>query len=111
MAGIFSGKLVFGGAYLSEGILCFKIQCRLDLTIKQLKHEVDSLNQLKTANPMSSWDDIWEDLLSEGYLRLRFEGPIFGRAYFWRGLLFEFYSISDMRKHVSPGYLCPRRES
>ena len=32
-------------------------------------------------------------LLSEGYLRLRFEGLIFGRAYIWGGLLSEFYGM------------------
>ena len=31
--------------------------------------------------------------LSEGYLRLRFGGLIFKRAYFWRDLLSEFYGI------------------
>ena len=33
-------------------------------------------------------------LLSEGYLRLRFGGLIFRRAYFWGSLLSEFYGIS-----------------
>ena len=60
-----------------------------------------SLKQVKTANPNSPWAYIWEGLLSEGYLRLRFGGLIFGRAYlfiylfiyFWgvEGLLSEFY--------------------
>ena len=34
-------------------------------------------------------------LLLGGYLRLRFRGLFFGRAYFWEGLLSEFYCILD----------------
>ena len=55
----------------------------------------------------SPWAYIWEGLLLEGFLRLRFGGLIFGRAYyyyyfiylfifFWGGgggLLSEFYGI------------------
>ena len=36
---------------------------------------------------------IREGLLSGGFLRLRFGGFIIGRAYFWEGLLSEFYGI------------------
>ena len=39
-------------------------------------------NGLKTASTNSPWAYIREGLLSEGYLRLRFGGLIFGRAYF-----------------------------
>ena len=39
----------------------------------------NSLKQLKTAN--SPWAYIWEGLLSEGFLCLRFGGLIFERAY------------------------------
>ena len=46
---------------------------------------------IKTVNSNSPWAYIREGLLSEGYLRLRFGGLIFGRAYFWEGLLSEFY--------------------
>ena len=45
---------------------------------------------IKTANPNSPWAYIWEGLLSEKYLHLRFGGLICRRAYFWRGLLSEF---------------------
>ena len=56
-----SGELIFGGAF------CFKMGW-LDMTIK-------------TANSNSSCAYIWEDSLSEGYLRLRFGWLfIFGRA-------------------------------
>ena len=37
---------------------------------------------IKVANSDSPWPYIREYLLSEGYLRLRFGGLIFGRAYF-----------------------------
>ena len=40
---------------------------------------------IRTANPKSLWDYIWESLLSKGYLRLRSGG-----AYF-RKVLSEFY--------------------
>ena len=53
---------------------------------------------IKTANSNFPWAYIREGLLSEGYLRLRFGGGgggglIFGRVYFWEGLLSEFYGI------------------
>ena len=56
----------------------------------------NNLKQLKTANSNSPRAYIWEGLLSEGYLRLRFWGLIFGRVYlfnfFFEGrLLSEFY--------------------
>ena len=48
---------------------------------------------IKTANSNSSWAYIWEGLLSEGYLRLKFGGLIFRRAFLGGGLLSEFYGI------------------
>ena len=39
----------------------------------------------KTASTNSPWAYIREGLLSEGYLRLRFGGLIFGRAYIFLG--------------------------
>ena len=54
------------------------------LSIKIAKNTKDkSLKQLKTANINRPWAYNWEGLLSEGYLRLRFGGPIFERAYFF----------------------------
>ena len=52
-----------------EGI--FSFQNGLDLT-------------MKTASTNIPWAYIREGLLSEGYLRLRFGGLIFGRTYFGR---------------------------
>ena len=53
MLGLFSEGLIIGGN--------FAFQNGLDLTIK-------------TASSNSPWAYIWEGLLSEGYLRLRFGG-------------------------------------
>jgi len=36
---------------------------------------------------------IWRGDLTEGFLRYRFGGLIFGGAYTWRGLFSEFYGI------------------
>jgi len=36
---------------------------------------------------------IWNGDLTEGFLRYRFGGLIFGGAYTWRGLFSEFYGI------------------
>ena len=71
------------------------IQNGFDLSIKTAKkHSYNSLKQLKTANGNSPWAYIREGLLSEEYLRLRFGGFIFWRAYFFLGggrLLSEVY--------------------
>ena len=74
----------FQGSLFSEGLIIggnFAFQNGLDLTVK-------------TASTNSPWAYIREGLFSEEYLRLRFGGLIFGRAYFWGGLLSEFYGIS-----------------
>ena len=36
---------------------------------------------------------IWRGDLTEGFLRYRFGGLVFGGAYTWRGLFSEFYGI------------------
>ena len=59
---------------------------------------------IKTSSSNSPWAYIQEGLSSEGYLRLRFGGLIFGRAYFFffggggggGGLLSEFYGITNI---------------
>ena len=40
---------------------------------------------------------IWKGDLTEGFLRYRFGGLIFGGAYTWRGLFSEFYGITEKR--------------
>ena len=42
---------------------------------------------------------IWRGALTEGFLRHRIGGLIFGGAYTWRGLFSEFYSI--LKKKVT----------
>ena len=84
--GLFSGELIFGGAYYWKEF-CVSKWVGLD-NKNGLKHYENSLKQLKTASTKSLWAYIREALLSEGFLRLRFGGGlIFGRAYFWGGLI------------------------
>ena len=87
---------LFSGSLFSEGLIIggnFAFHIGLDSTIK-------------TASTNSPWAYIREGLLWEGYLRLRFGGLIFRRAYlfvyfiFWGGegggLLSEVYGISSI---------------
>ena len=39
---------------------------------------------------------IWRGDLTEGFLRYRFGGLIFGEAYTWRGLFSEFYLYGNL---------------
>ena len=48
---------------------------------KCIRHYENSLKQLKMASTNSPWAHIQAGLLSEGFLRLRFRGLIFRRAY------------------------------
>ena len=51
----------------------------------------------------SSWGAyIWRGDLTEGFLRSRFGGLIFGGAYTWRGLFSEFYGILQGRPRDYP---------
>ena len=71
----------FRESLFSEGLIIggnFAFQNELGLTIK-------------TVNSNSPWAHIRECLLSEGDLHLKFGGLIYKRAYFWEGLLLEFY--------------------
>ena len=54
---------------------------------------------IKTVNSNSPWTYIWESLLLEGYLRLRFGGLIFGGggAYFREGLFLGGLIIGILR--------------
>ena len=91
----------FWGRLFSEGLVIgrnFAFQSGFGLSIKPAKNTKITLGKLKTANSNSPWAYIREGFLSEGYLRLRFGGLIFGRAYF-KGvgggghLLSEIYDI------------------
>ena len=68
LLGLFSGELIFGRAYYWKE---FSVSKWVGL-------------DNKTADSNSPWAYIWEGLLSEGYLRLRFGGFIFGRLIFGR---------------------------
>ena len=65
LLGLFLGELIFGGAYYWKEF-CVSKWVALDT---------------KAASTKSPLTYIWEGLLSEGYLRLRFGGLIFARAY------------------------------
>ena len=69
MLGLVLGELIFGGAYYWKEFCVSKW--------------VELHN--KTASTNSPQAYIWEGLLSEGFLHLRFGGLILGRAYFFLG--------------------------
>ena len=81
--GLFSWELIFARAYYWVEF-CVSKWVGLNNKKNTLRHEDNSL--IKTANPNSLWAYIQEGLLSEGYLRLRILGLIFGKANIWRGL-------------------------
>ena len=68
---ICSGKLTFGEAYYWKE---FFVSKWFGLDNK------NSVNTTKTASTNSSWVYLQEGFLSEGFLRLRFGGLIFGRT-------------------------------
>ena len=74
LLGLFLGQLIFRGAYYWKEF-CVSKWVGLD--------NQNSLKQLKQLALKVQWAYIWEGLLSEGCLRLRFGGLIFGRAYFF----------------------------
>ena len=73
----------FRGSLFLEGLIIgrnFAFQNGLGLTIKQLALTVH-------------WANIREGLLSEGFLRLRFEELIFGRACFFGGAYYRNFTV------------------
>ena len=91
MLGLFSGELIFGGAYYWKEFWVSKwIGCG---NKNSLKH-YDSLEQLKTASTNSPWAYRREGLLWDVYLRLRFGGLFSGGLIFGRrdGVFSVFYS-------------------
>ena len=46
---------------------------------------------------------IWRGDLTEGFLRYRSVGLVFGRAYTWRGLFSEFYGIKREKSSLTSG--------
>ena len=98
---LFEG-LIFGGAYIRRGLstggnLRFKIDWASlivgsKFTIFALFCFVFDCNFPSTY--------IWRGDLTEGFLRYRIVGPIFGGAYTWRSIFSEFYGISKVLVHI-----------
>ena len=53
---------------------------------------------------------IWRGNLTEGFLRYRFGGPIFGGAFTWRGLFSEFYGISETLSQTETNFRSERKK-
>ena len=96
--------LIFGGAYIRRGLSTernwrFKIDWASlivgsKITVFALFYFVFEVN-FPSTSPRGAY--IWRGALTEGFLRYRFGGLIFGGAYTWRGLFSEFYGISSSR--------------
>ena len=94
-------RLIFGGANIrralsTEGNLRLKIDWASRIvgskfTVFALFYFVFEGN-FPSTSPRGAY--IWKGDLTEGLLRYRFGGLIFGVAYSWRGLFSEFYGIS-----------------
>ena len=91
LLGLFSGELIFRGAYYCKEF-CVSKWVGLD-NKNGPKHYEDSLKQLKTVTTNSPWAYIREGLLSEGCLGLRLGGLIFGKAYLFIYLFFFLFFI------------------
>ena len=88
---------MFGGAHIrrglsTEGNLRFKIHWASlivgrKFTVLALFYFVFD----PSTSPRGAY--IWRGDLTEGFLRYRFGGLIFGGAYTWRGLFSEFYGM------------------
>ena len=90
LLGLFSRELIFGGAYYWTK---FGVSKWVGFDDKNgLKHEDNSLKQL-TLKVHGLTVYLGGLIIGRINLRLKFGGLIFGRAYFWRGLLSEFYGI------------------
>ena len=92
--------LIFGGAYIrwslsTEGNLRFKIDWASFIFGTNLPFLLCFTLYLRaifnSTIPRGAY--IWRGDLTEGFLRYRFGGLIFGGAYKWRGLFSEFYGI------------------
>ena len=94
LRGLFLERLIFGGAYLRRE-MCFKIDW--PSLIVGSKFTVFALfyflfeGNFPSTSPREAY--IWRGDLTEGFLRYRIGGLIFGGAYTWRGLFSEFYGI------------------
>ena len=94
LRGLFSKGLIFGGAYLWREIYVSKsigLVIQLEVNLQFLlcfTLYLRAIFQVQAPRGLYSEGD-----LTEGFLRYRSEGLIFGGAYTWRGLFSEFYCI------------------
>ena len=93
MSGLFLEGLIFEGAYLRREICVSKsiglaLSLEVNLPFLLFFYFAFEGNFLSTS-PRGAY--IWRGDLTEGFLRYRFRGLIFGGAYTWRGLFSEFY--------------------
>ena len=80
--GLYSDRLIYGGK--------FAFQTRLGLPCSWKEFVLLCIwGQFSKYKPPGTY--IWRGDLTEGFLRYRFRGLIFGGAYTWRGLFSEFY--------------------
>ena len=86
---LFEG-LIFGGAYLQVDICISKYGSKF--AVFALFYFVFEDN-FPSTSPQGAY--IWRGDLTEGFLRYRFGGLIFGGAYTWRGLFLEFYGTAQ----------------
>ena len=96
--------LVYGGAYLWREICVSKsigLAFGSNFTVLALFYFVFEGNFPSTS---SSGGLYLEGDLTEGFLRYRFGGLIFGGVYTWRGVFSEFYGSST--KKVSTYCVC-----
>ena len=100
LLGLFSDEPIFGGAYYWKKFCVSKC---LGLTIKNsLKHYENSLKQLTLTDHMGLYSGGL--LIGKIFASDIWGGGIFGRAYFWRGLLSEFYGINPAQKAFRRAY-------
>ena len=86
--------LIFAGAYLRREIcVSNSIGLALYLEVNLPFLLCFTLYSRAIFQEQAPGGHIWRGHLTEGVLRYRFGGLIFGGAYTWRGLFSEFYGI------------------
>ena len=97
LRGLFLEGLIFGGAYLRREICVSKsigLALQLEVNLPILLCFTLYLRAIfQVQAPGGAY--IWRGDLTEGFLRYRVRGLIFGGAYTWRGLFSEFYGILE----------------
>ena len=92
LRGLFLEGLIFGGAYLRREICVSKsIGLAIQLEVNLPFLLCFTLYLRTIFQVQSPGGALYLEGLTEGFLRYRFGGLIFGGAYTWRGLFSEFY--------------------